>query len=161
MVPRIIIIYDSKTGNTERMAKAIEEGVQSVRAVEVELHKIGAPFSMRLLEEADAIVLGSPTEYGNVTSDMRAFIQSAVEFKAARKLQLRGKIGGAFGSYGWDGGWAVDRLGETMKELGIKLVLPAVSAVGHMEDHVTRIDENFLQKCREFGRGIAERVAKT
>jgi len=155
---RIVIVYDSKSGNTEQMAKAVAEGTGAVKGIEVILHKVGTPFPISLLDQADAIVLGSPSEYGNVTSEMRALIESMIELKRAKKLLLRNKIGGVFGSYGWDGGWVTDKLGETMKELGIGLVPPVVVAVDRMNSIDLRIDTDSLQKCRELGKRIGEQL---
>jgi len=159
-MPKIVVVYDSSSGNTEKMAKAVVEGANTVKGVEVELHKVGTPFSISILDSAHAIVFGSPTEYGNVTPEMRAFLESVSKLKAAKKLELKDKIGGVFGSYGWDGGWVIDALGEAMKLLGIKVVPPTVSAVDQMGGMGTRIDETYLKKCRDLGKTIAERLVK-
>jgi len=157
---KIVIIYDSKSGNTEKMAKAVEEGAKTVKGVETELHNAGTRFPISVLDKADAIVLGSPSIYGLPASEMRDFLDAAIELKRAKKLQLDGKIGGVFGSYGWDGGYIVDRLAETLETLGIKLVPPMVSAVDRMGMMGVRIDGESLQKCRELGKAVAEKSAK-
>lgn len=54
------------------MAKAVVEGAKVVKGAEVDLLRAGTPFSISKLSTADAIVLGSPTHYGNVTSDMNS-----------------------------------------------------------------------------------------
>ena len=43
-----IVVYDSKTGFTEQMAKAVVDGVKDVEGVDVELLKVGTPFSISL-----------------------------------------------------------------------------------------------------------------
>lgn len=157
-MPKIAIIYDSKSGNTEKMAKAVAEGAETVKDVEVELHKAGTRFPISILDEADAIILGSPSKYGNPTTEMREFIECAIA--RAEMLRLRGKIGAVFGSYAWDGGDVVDRLAEAMTTLRIELVAPTLSAVDRMGLMGTRIDEEALEKCRELGKTVAENVAK-
>ncbi len=154
---KVVIVYDSVTGNTESMAKAIAEGVSSVKSTEVESHKVGTPFSISALNEADAIVIGSPTEYGNVSSSMKAFLESVNELAAAKKLRLRGKVGGVFGSYGWDGGWVVDMLAMRMKKLGLRVVPNAVSAVDQ-EGQAGRISQKHLEECRELGKAVATKI---
>ena len=57
---KLVIVYDSETGNTERMAKSIEDGVKSVGGVDIVVKKIGEPFSLKILSDADAIILGAP-----------------------------------------------------------------------------------------------------
>lgn len=157
-MPKVVIVFDTVSGNTEKMAKAIAEGASDVKGVQVEVHKVGTPFPMSLLNEANAIILGSPTEYGNVTSQMKTFLESMAELKAARKLSLKGKIGGVFGSYEWDGGWAVDMLAMRMRKLGIKLIPPYVSVVGESTGVGTHIDQGSLEKCRELGKAVAVRT---
>jgi len=159
-MPKAIIIYDTFTGNTEAMAKAIAEGISKVDNVEVELYKLGTRFPMSTLNDADAIILGSPTEYGNVTSAMRTFLESMNELRAAKKLNLRKKVGGVFGSYTWDGGWVVDMLGLGLKRLGLKVIPPIVSAPAFI-DMGKESGEPHLQKCRELGRTVATAIARS
>lgn len=155
VMSKIMIIFDSVSGNTETMAKAVAEGVSAVKGVQVELYKVGTRFSMSLLNETDAIILGSPTVYGNVTPEMKAFIESMAELNATKKLHLNGKIGGLFGSYAYDGGWVVDALAMRMKKIGLKLTPPIVSAVDHEGGMGVHIDQEALEKCRELGKAIA------
>lgn len=157
---KVIVIYDSKSGFTEKMAKAVVEGAESVKGVDAELLKLGTPFSISKLDAADGIVLGSPTIYGNVTPEMRTFLESVRANKESKRLKLSGKVGGVFGSYGWDGGWVVDQLSLDMKALGIRIVAPTVSlADGLGGRYKVQIDEKSLQLCRDLGRTVAERAA--
>ena len=160
-MPRVVILYDSSTGNTEAMAKAVADGASAVKGVMVDSHKVGSRFPMSLLNEVDAIVIGSPTEYGNVTQQVRTFLESMAELKAANKLRLRNMIGGVFGSYAYDGGWVVDALGMRMKKLGIKLIPPVVSAVDHEGSMGIHIDEESLKRCRELGKAVAAKILKS
>ena len=150
---KVLIIYDSKTGHTEAMAKAVAEGAKTVKNVDVDLKKLNTPFPMTLLDEADAILLGSPTRYANLTEDMRLFLEAATDLKECGRLKLKGKIGAVFGSYGWDGGWNLQfHLENNMKKLGIKIEHPIVEAV----DDPTAKE---LKACRELGKTIAEKAA--
>ncbi len=153
-------MYDTFTGNTEAMAKAVAEGANEVGKIEVELYKLGTRFPMSIVNDADAIILGSPTEYGNVTAAMRAFFESMSELKVAKRLKLKGKVGGVFGSYAWDGGWAVEMLGAKLKKLGISVVPPIISEVAFL-DKGKEIAEKHLDKCRELGRAVASAAAKS
>ncbi len=156
---KVIVVYDSKTGLTEMMAKAVIEGVKMVSGVETELFKAGTPFTLSKIDEADAIIMGSPTHYANVTHEMREFIESLKWLVQTNKIRLSGKKGGVFGSYAWDGGWVIDRLGEDMKALGINVVAPVVSAIDRMGGMGIRIDEESLQRCRELGKAVAMEFA--
>jgi len=143
----VSIIYDSRTGNTERMANAIAEGARSAGA-QVTVRKLGEKFPVEELSKADTIVIGSPTHYSSVTAEMRHFLESLDELRKARKLNLKGKTGAGFGSYGWSGE-ALERITGALKILGLTVKSSALKIVESP-------GENDLAKCREFGKALAE-----
>lgn len=157
---KVIIIYDSKTGNTELMANAVAEGAKGVKGVDVQLQKIGTKFPISVLNDADAIIVGSPTIYGNITHEVVEFFTSLEYLKQAKHINLKGKKGAAFGSYGWDGGWNIERIEKELKALGVELVAPAVSAADQGGVMKMKIHPDDLNKCRELGRAVAKAVAK-
>lgn len=92
--------------------------------------------------------------------EMEAFIRSAGEHTQSEKLKLKGKVGGVFGSYAWDGGDVVDKLSDTLKSWNVRVIPPMVAAVDRAGMMGVRIDEEALTKCRELGKAVAEKVAK-
>lgn len=91
----VLVVYDSRTGNTERMAHAVAEGamkVKGTRAVVVKVDKV----KIRDLIDFDAIIMGSPTYYGNMSGKMKSFIDRTNGIHG----KLIGKVGGAFTSSG-------------------------------------------------------------
>jgi flavorubredoxin len=155
---KVLVIYDSRKGFTEKMAEAVYEGGKDIQGIEVEKVKVGTAFSISKLDEADGIIFGSPTIYGSITPEMRTFIETLKEHKKTNRLQLSNKIGGIFGSYGWDGGWVVDKLAIDLEYLGIKVVTPPVSAVHGIYNKVG-LDEDTRQQCLELGRVVAKKLA--
>jgi flavorubredoxin len=147
----VFIVYDSKTGNTGRMAEAIAEGAKAAGA-EVLVRKLGQKFTMEELTKADAILFGSPTHYASTTAEMRHFLMSLDELRKARKLKLKGKLGGGFGSYGWSGE-ALERITGAVKVLGMTMKAPVLKVVENPS-------ESDLAKCREFGKSVADAVLK-
>jgi len=158
-MPKIVIVYDSKSGNTEMMAKAVAEGVGSVKGVQVESYKIGTKFPTQVLGEADAIILGTPSRYGLPTAEMREFLEAVGLRHDTGALKIKAKAGGVFGSYGWDGGDVVDRLEDVLTSLKVKVVPPKVAAVDRGGAMGVRIDEDSLKKCRELGKALAQKIA--
>ena len=77
-MPRILIVYDSKTGNTEEMAFAVAEGIKSIGTVEVEVKKVNHT-KLEDLEKADGIIIGSPTYYGDVSAKIKELIDRSVD----------------------------------------------------------------------------------
>jgi flavorubredoxin len=143
-MPKIFILYYSRTGNTEKMAKAVVEGAKTIQRVEVELDYTVTP---EALENFDAIVFGVPTYYHDMTIDMKNLFEEV----AARGISLKGKIGAAFGSFGWSGE-APRLVLEVMKnKFGMQIIEPPLLI--RYEP-----DQTGLEKCRELGKRISERL---
>lgn len=62
MSPKILIMYDSRTGNTEKLANAIAEGVKRVSGISVEL-KRAESVNLEDVINADGYALGSPSHF--------------------------------------------------------------------------------------------------
>jgi flavodoxin I len=157
---KVVIIYDSKTGNTELMAQAVADGAKSVEGVVVQIQKLGTKWPISILNDADAIIVGSPTQYGNITHELTEFFQTLNHLQESRHMMLKGKKGAAFGSYGWDGGWNTQRIEDEMKVLGIELAAVSVSAADQGGVMQMKIHKDDLAKCRELGKYVAKAVAK-
>jgi NAD(P)H dehydrogenase (quinone) len=85
---KILIIYDSRTGNTEKMARAVAKGARQIKDTKVNVKKVEET-TVPDLPKADAIVFGSPTYFGEMSGKLKAFIDESV--KVYGKLQ--GKVG--------------------------------------------------------------------
>ncbi len=143
-MPKILILYYSRTGNTEKMAYAVAEGARTVQGVEVELTYHISP---ERLEDFDAVVVGVPTYHHDMTIDIKNLWEEA----AVKNINLKGKIGAAFGSYGWSGE-APRLVLEIIKNRFEMQVFEPPLLIKYAPD------QNGLDKCKEFGRKIAERL---
>lgn len=157
----ILVIYDSQSGFTEKMAKFVVEGAEKVQGVEVELLKIGVPFSLSKLENADAIIFGSPNIYHDVTHEMKNFLDPLKDV-----TWLDGKMGGVFGSYTWNSKEVVEKLSAYMEAFGMRVVALPLSmaspiSIGYRDFEEIHMDEEYLQKCRDLGRAVAEQLIAT
>ena len=142
-MPKAIIIYDTRSGSTGMMAKAVEEGMKEAD-VEV-LSKRTVTAKADDLTNIDAVVLGAPTYHHDLIQSMKTFLFEM------EKADLRGKVGAAFGSYGWSGE-SVQMMTDTMKHIfGMNVIEPGLRIL-------RRPSESGLEQCREFGRKIAEEV---
>lgn len=92
---RILIIYDSRTGNTEKMAMAVAEGAKKVLYTKVTVKGVDRAKVEDMLD-ADGIILGSPTYYGDMSGRLKEFIDKSNKIHG----KLKGKVGGAFTSAG-------------------------------------------------------------
>jgi len=93
---QILVLYYSRTGNTERMAKAVAEGSRINDDINVELSYHVDPEDLVIF---DAIVIGTPTYHHEMAVDFKNLFEEA----AVKGISLKGKVGAAFGSYGWTG----------------------------------------------------------
>lgn len=140
----LLIFYISSYGNTARMAEAIYAGAEGVEGVRVSLYDLEGsevdPF-VDLIEEADGIVFGSPTINGDAVKPVWDLLSSLAV------VNVKGKIGAAFGSFGWSGE-AISMMEDRMRGLKMRLPLDGV--------RIKLIpSEEELQRCTDFGRGIA------
>ena len=128
---KILIAFHSLYGHTYTLAENIKLGAEKIENVSVKLTRIqetlpkeiiasmGASERVKLfehipitaledLEQADCIILGSPTYFGKISSQMAAFMDSTGTFYAENKL--KNKVGGAFVSSGCQNGGSEEAL---------------------------------------------------
>ena len=143
----LIVFYMSSYGNTARMAEAIRDGAEEEPGVRVSLYDLEGgeiePF-VDLIESADAIALGSPTINGDAVKPIWDLLSSLAV------IDLRGKLGAAFGSYGWSGE-AVRMIEDRLR--GLKLRVP----VAGLRIKLIPTDDE-LEECRAFGRALSTAI---
>lgn len=126
------------------MAEAIMEGAKTVHGVEVELTYQATP---EIFANFDAIVIGMPTYHHDMTVDMKKLLEES----AVKNIDLKNKIGAAFGSYGWSGE-APKLILEIMKnKFNMDVVEPPL-LIKYAPNHAG------LDNCKEFGKKIAEKL---
>jgi NAD(P)H dehydrogenase (quinone) len=106
---RVLIVYHSETGNTEALAEAAAEGARSVVGVEVSTKTVDEATNADL-EACDALMIGSPTYWGSMSTPVKQFIDGQRPF-------MGDKVGAAFATGGSDGGG---------KELAVLSILAAM-----------------------------------
>ncbi len=144
---RILVVYDTMWGSTEKMARAIVDGISSTN-VAAKVYRI--PSSDRGdiigdLLEAKGILVGSSTINNGILPTLAPLLE---ELKG---LKPRGKIAAAFGSYGWAGG-STKVIEESLRQAGMEIASPSISV-----NWVPNKEE--IQKCYEFGKSFAAKIA--
>lgn len=163
-MPKILVLYHSNSGHTQNMAELIAEGAGQLAGAEVRLRDI-ASADHRDLEWCDGIALGSPTNYGSVSWQMKQWWdQQPIENWGKRD----GKIGCVFTSGGaWGGGqeWTCMALMSILINYGF-LVFGLTDYTGvKTSAHYGAIaagdpkDDGQQEACRRLGRRLAEWVA--
>ena len=105
----VLIVYATRSGETGRIAELIAEGLRfgGAQATVTNVNEIK---SEAALNGYDALVFGAPTYHGDMIQSMKTFLF------LAEKADLAGKVGGAFGAFGWSGE-APDRIFDTMRHI--------------------------------------------
>ncbi len=143
---KAVVVYDTMWTSTERMARAIGEGLAAGGAHVKLLPMSGCHRSDVATEilDAGALVVGAPT------MNNQMFPTMADVMSYLKGLKPRGLIGAAFGSYGW-GGESPRRLRAELEDMNVQLLSEpiAVQYAPTAED---------LSRCYQLGLSIAEKL---
>jgi NAD(P)H dehydrogenase (quinone) len=190
---KVLVLYYSSYGHLERMAEAVAAGVRETgatadikrvpetvpeaiaKSAHFKLDQAAPVATVADLEAYDAIIIGAPTRFGRMASQMAAFLDQAGGLWA--RGALNGKVGSAFGSTGSQHGGQEMNLFSTITNLlhfGLVVVGLPYSFQGQMRlDEVTggspygattiaggdgsrQPSENELDGARFQGRHVAE-----
>lgn len=156
-MPKILVIYDSKTGNTQSMALAVAKGAKKAGKVEVVVQKAEKTKSEDFLA-ADGIIMGSPTYYGQMSAKMKALIDESVEVHE----KLTGKVGGAFTSSGGVASGAETTLLSLVNAMLIHgmIIQGRADGMHYGVGWAGKPDEECLKYCEDLGKNVASLVLK-
>ncbi len=148
---RVLVLYYSRTGNTEKMARAVAEGASAAGAQAVVAKVEG--FKAESLKDYGAIAVGSPTYYGGMAAEVKKLLDESVRLHGS----LDGKVGGAFASSANLAGGNETTL---MGILQAMLIHGMVVQGTHVGDHYGPVavgapDQRALDGCRALGRRMA------
>jgi NAD(P)H dehydrogenase (quinone) len=149
---KILILYYSGSGNTQRMAKAIAEAMKS-SVMNVTVENVGK-FDTSLLPNYDGIVLGSPTYFSNMAWQIKKMIDESIVHYGGGKL--KGKVAGIFTSAGTmrDGRDCLKMLETALGyHHGMKLVEGILRVDGESEKEVEK-------RCQEYGKKLVKEIGK-
>ena len=143
---RVTIIYDTMWHSTENMTIPIMQGIKD-EGVDCKVIKLRAtPMSIAIKEfwKSRGCLIGTPTINNVMFPSISEFLYHL------GGLRPKGRIVGAFGSYGWGGG-AVKEVCESFKRMGLEIVEPGVQVLYKPSAE----DE---KQCYEFAREFAKKV---
>jgi flavorubredoxin len=142
---KALIVYSTRTGETKDIAELIAEGIR-MQGAEANVMNVTAVKRETDLDGYDAYVFGSATYHGEMMQSMKTMLF------LAEKAGLEGKLGGAFGAFGWSGE-APDRIFSTMQNIfkmnmvSGPLRLKSASLGGG------------LQMAQEYGKQIGKKIS--
>jgi NAD(P)H dehydrogenase (quinone) len=151
-----ILIYYSRSGNTKQMAEMIAKAMTE-NGVETEIKGVDKVKVDDLLK-FDAIVVGSPTYYGSMASQIKQLIDESV----VKHGQLDGKVGAAFTSSANIGGGNETTVLSILQAM---LISGMVIQGDPQGDHygpvsIGKPDQRVEKQCARWGKRIAELTKK-
>jgi flavorubredoxin len=145
-MPKALVVYATRTNQTKEIANLISEGMR-FKGVDVTTVNINDVEKQGLdLTTFDAVVLGAATYHGEMLQSMKTFLF------ALEKVNLEGKVGAAFGAFGWSGE-APGRIYETMQHIyKMKMVNGPLRLKNASLGGGTKM-------AQDYGREVAEQMA--
>jgi anaerobic nitric oxide reductase flavorubredoxin len=143
---KAVIVFDTMWGSTDKMARAIGDGIAS-QGVNVKLLKLRCTDNTDVVTEitdSKAVVVGSPTLNNGMFPSLGSFLTYI------GGLKPKGKTWYFFGSFGWGGG-AVKNMVIMAKGFGFDVVEQSVEL-----KWVPTVEE--LKKCFEYGQQIGQKI---
>ena len=143
---KVLIVYDTMWASTEKMAKAMLDGIAS-EGIKATLYRIPISDNGDIigdLLETKGILVGSATINNGILPTVAPFLREM------EGLRPRNKLAAAFGSYGWGGG-ATATIEKSLKSAGMELTAPAITV-----NWVPNEEE--LRKCYEYGKEFAKKI---
>ena len=151
---KVLIIYDSKYGNTKIVAENILQGLRQVEGIEAAVGYAKEVDSQRIFSY-DVLILGAPNHMARPSRTMKKFVDKLAE------LDLKAKSVAVFGTYSGRVR-TVDRAVKKLEKIvdknlpNLKLLSPSLSV--RVKGVTGPVAEGELQKCQDFGRRIANQL---
>ena len=143
---KILVAYASRTGNTQKMAEFIAEGIRFSGHDPV-LKKVSEIKKEKDIEGYDGYIFGCPTYHRDMTSGMKTFLF------IAERGNLLGKMGGAFGSY-THSGESAQMIFDTM-EFVFKMDMVDLGALNLKEAIIETPDG--IHACQNYGKAVGQK----
>jgi len=145
---KAIVIYDSKFGNTEKIAKALSEGMKK-EGLDVDCVKIDN-VDLDKLAEYETLVIGAPTHALGISKPMKEFL------KKLESVNLQGKKAFAFDTRlkSRFAGSAAKGIEKQLKKLQMTIIKPYASAI--VKGAQGPLEEEAEKKFNQIGSEIAK-----
>lgn len=145
----ILIVFHTQTGNTERLARAVAQGVEDTGDISA-IFKRATDTMAKDIKDSSAIIICSPEYFGYMAGAIKdLFDRTYEELKDNNKVYK--KPYAIVVSAGNDGQGALTSIERIIRGLRFKKVQNPIIWKGG-------VTEEILTKCYELGRTIAEGV---
>ena len=145
-LPKVVIVYETMWGSTEKMARSILNGITD-GGLQAKLFDIAVSDRTEIIKEmldAKGFVFGSSTHDNDMLPNIAAFLE------LVKGLHAKNRFSCVFGSFGWAGG-AVGEIEGVLKEGGIEIAQAGLG-IKYVPDGPE------LKSCYEFGKSFVEKI---
>lgn len=155
----VLVMYYSRSGNTEKVADAIAQGVREVEGVECLLKSV-TDVTQEDFQACDGLIAGSPVYFGSMAAEMKEAFDS---FVSIRK-EMENKVGAAFATSGDPSGGketTILSILQAMLIYGMVVVGDPLDATGHYGvSCVDAPDQRTGENAAKVGRRVAMLVKR-
>jgi NAD(P)H dehydrogenase (quinone) len=156
---QVLIVYYSKSGNTEKLAEAIANGVRQVDNMKCLLKSVSEVTREDFLS-SDGIIAGSPVYFGTMASGLKEVFDKFVDIRS----KMSDKVGAAFATAGdVSGGKETTLLSiiQAMLIYGMIILGDPMDATGHYGTTcVGSPDDKTINNALKLGKRVALFVEK-
>lgn len=151
---KAIVIYDSRFGNTEEIARALARGMEK-QGVKVECVKVDE-VNVDTLVEYDLLAIGGPTHNLGMSKPMKEFLEEL------KTVNISGKKGFCFDTRvqsrlnRFDLNSAAKRIEKKMKKMKVKMIKSRKSAI--VEEREGPLEKGAQKTFEKLGKEIAELI---
>jgi len=153
---KAIVVYDSRFGNTEKIARALALGIEK-QGVNVDCRKVDE-VDVAELVEYDFLAVGGPTHIASMSEPMKGFLEDL------KKVDISDKIGFCFDTRNrsrfnrFDLNSAAKRIEKKMKKMKVKMIKPRESAI--VEGREGPLEKEAEEAFDRLGTEIAALILK-
>ena len=149
---KVLVVYDTKYGNTKLVAEKIMEGMKEVEGIETAISD-AEETDPKKAADYDAILIGSPTHFGGPVRGINKFIDNL------GKLDLKANWVAVFDTYlGDDFEKSVKKMEKRIREKVPRLKRISSGLSIRVDDMKGPVIDGEFSKCKEFGKKIATQL---
>jgi len=147
---KAIVIYDTKFFNTEKIAKALAEGMKE-QGIKVDCSKVDE-VDVNKLSEYDLLAIGGPTHAFGISKPVKAFLGKL------RTVDIKDKKAFAFDTKfkAWWAGSAGKGIEKRLKRIGMNIVKPHYSAI--VKGNKGPLQDDMEEMAKQNGAEIARLI---
>ncbi len=151
---KVLIIYDSKYGNTKIVAENILKGIKQIEEIDAAIC-YAKEVDPQIIASYDALILGAPNHMASPSRTMKKFVDKLAD------LNLNAKSVAVFGTYSGRvriADRAVKKLEKIVQKTLPNLTLLSPSLSVRVKGVTGPVADGELPKCQDFGRKIAKQL---